>query len=42
MKDKNLQVTWHKGPFKTLGVWFARNEEMNKLNLMEKITYARL
>ena len=25
-----------KGPFKTLGVWFAQDEEVTKLNLMEK------
>ena len=41
MKDKNLHVTWHKGPFKTLVVWFARNEELINLNLMEKMKNLR-
>ena len=37
MKDKKLQVTWHKG----LGVWFAQNEEMTILNLTEKMNNLR-
>ena len=37
-RDKNLHVSWNNGPFKTLGVWFTKNEdEMYNLNFRDKL-----
>ena len=41
-KDKNLHASWHKGPFKTLGVRFTNNnEEMFNLNFRDILPHIK-